>query len=399
MQTSRLLSTSLEQYRQQFLALRHKAYFNYGGQGPLPDVALEAVQQAHRTFQELGPFSSAANAWITEEAKLTRAAIGTALQVAPDTIVLTENVSMGCNIALWGIDWQPGDHILMSDCEHQGIIAQVQAVQQRFGVQVSICPILDTLNGGDPVAIVSSHLQPNTRLVVLSHILWNTGQVLPLADIVAVCHQYPSDRPEQVPVKVLVDAAQSVGVLPLNLQELGVDFYAFTGHKWWCGPAGLGGLYIRPEAMSSLSPVFVGWRGVVTDESGQPVGWKPGGDKFEVATSDYPLYAGLRAALQVHDQWAPPLQRYQQIQALSHLLWQQLQELPQVNCLRTTPPEAGLVSFQLPGVTHEPQVQALEAEGILVRTIRHPDSIRACVYYLTSEAEVERLVRTIASLT
>lgn len=383
---------SLEQYRQQFPALLHKTYFNYGGQGPLPSVALAAMQQAHMTFQEMGPFSSAANTWITEEARLTREAIGTALQVSPDTIVLTENVSMGCNIALWGIDWQPGDHILMSDCEHQGIIAQVQAVQRRFGVHVSTCPILETLNGGDPVAIVASHLQPNTRLVVLSHILWNTGQVLPLGDIVAACHHYPAAHP----VQVLVDAAQSVGVLPLNLDELEVDFYAFTGHKWWCGPAGLGGLYIRPAAMPSLLPVFVGWRSVMTDESGQPVGWKPGAYRFEVATSDYPLYAGLRAALQVHDQWATLNQRYQQIQALSHRLWQQLRELPHVTCLRTTPPEAGLVSFQLAGRFHERGVQALEAEGILVRTIRHPNCIRACVHYLTSEAEIERLVTTIA---
>jgi L-cysteine/cystine lyase len=67
---------------------------------------------------------------------------------------------------------------------------------------------------------------------------------------------------------VLIDAAQSVGVLPLQLDQLQADFYAFTGHKWWCGPEGLGGLYIRPEAMASLHPTFIGWRGITADVMG-----------------------------------------------------------------------------------------------------------------------------------
>jgi L-cysteine/cystine lyase len=78
---------------------------------------------------------------------------------------------------------------------------------------------------------------------------------------------------------------------------LGIDFYAFTGHKWWCGPAGLGGLYVRPEAMEYLAPTFIGWRSITTDAAAHPTGWKPNGQRFEVATSNYPLLAGLRAAI------------------------------------------------------------------------------------------------------
>ncbi len=257
--------------------------------------------------------------------------------MSPETITLTENVSVGCNIALWGIDWQAGDHLLISDCEHHSVIATVKEIQRRFQIEVSVCPLGATLNEGEPIATLANHLRPKTRLVVLSHILWNTGQLLPLAEMVAVCHQFASDRP----IRVLVDAAQSVGVLPLNLTELQADFYAFTGHKWWCGPEGLGGLYVRPEAREDLHPTFIGWRGTMTNQSGYPTAWKPDSRRYEVATSAYPLFAGLREAIALHHQWGTPIQRFQRIQSLSQQLWQKLIDLPGVTCLRTRPRRRG----------------------------------------------------------
>ncbi|XHX80100.1 MAG: aminotransferase class V-fold PLP-dependent enzyme [Stenomitos frigidus ULC029] len=382
---------SLLAYRQQFPGLANKAYFNYGGQGPLPEVALEAIQQSYVQIQQLGPFSSQSNAWIVNEAELTRRAIAAELGTTSQTITLTENVSAGCNIALWGINWRSGDHLLLSDCEHPGIIAAVQELQRRFGIEVSLCPFQETLNVGDPVAVVEQHLRPTTRLVVLSHILWNTGQVLPLAAIASVCHQYPSHQP----IQVLVDAAQSVGVLPLQLDQLQADFYAFTGHKWWCGPEGLGGLYIRPEAMASLHPTFIGWRGITADSHGQPTGWKPNGQRYELATSAYPLYGGLQAAIALHHQWGTAEARYQRLQTLSHALWQQLADLPGVVCLRSTPPEAGLVSFQLPSKSHNQLVSFLEANGFMLRVILNPNCVRACIHYLTLESEIDQLVEAI----
>jgi L-cysteine/cystine lyase len=380
----------LDQHRQQFPALANKAYFNYGGQGPMPQAAIAAIQQAHDYIQKTGPFSGASNGWIMEQAKQIKMAIATELCVPPETLTLTEDVSVGCNIPLWGIDWQAGDHLLLTDCEHPGIIAAAHEIQRRFGIEITTCPLMATLNEGNPIDVIAQYLQPTTRLVVLSHILWNTGQVLPLAEIVQLCHAQPKI------VRVLVDAAQSVGVLPLNLTELGADFYAFTGHKWWCGPAGLGGLYISPNAQVSLSPTFIGWRGITVNSSGQPTGWMADGRKFEIATSDYTLYAGLNAAIAHHQHWGTATDRYHRILQLSHSLWQKLSELPHVTCLRNAPPESGLVSFTVEGKPHPAIVQALEQQNLLVRTILDPDCIRAGVHYFTSELEIEQLVKAIA---
>lgn len=377
--------SQLDQRRSEFPYLKGKAYFNYGGQGPMPRSAIAALHQAHDRFQELGPFSSAANAWIVQEGNLTREAIAKELGATVDTITLTEDVSVGCNIALWGIDWKAGDHILISDCEHQGIVAAVRELQRRFDLEVTICPLLDTLNSGDPCAIVEQFLQPSTKLFVVSHILWNTGQVLPLRQMVEICHARS--------VQVLVDAAQSVGVLPLNLTELQADFYAFTGHKWWCGAAGVGGLYVRPEARESLSPTFIGWRSVITDGTGNPVRFQSDGRKYEIATSAIPLYPALREAMGFHAPFAQ--ERYRMICDRSAYLWQQLSQLSDVTCLKQTAPEAGLVSFQLSNGKHSQLVQFLEQKSIFLRVILNPNCIRACVHYFTTDHEIDLLISTI----
>jgi L-cysteine/cystine lyase len=385
-------ATAIEKYRSEFPELNDKIYFNFGGQGILPRAGWEAILDAHRYLQEHGPFSNKVNGWITERTELLRLEMARCLGVEPRTLSITEDVTVGCNIPLWGIEWRSGDHILLTDCEHPGIIAAVGEIARRFGVTFSFCPVLETLNGGDPVGAIESHLQPNTKLLIVSHVLWNTGQVLPLQEISRLCH-YRSR-----PVLVLVDAAQSVGCIPVNLQELEADFYAFTGHKWWCGPAGVGGLYTRPEAFDKLHPTFIGWRGIDTDDRGNPIAFKKDGRRFEVATSAYPLFEGLRASIALHEAWGNATKRYDRIYQLSVYLWEKLQAIDGVNCLKNSPPESGLVSFIVKGKNPNQLVQNLEERGFLLRTLRDPLCIRACVHYFTLSSEIDRLVAEIQRL-
>jgi L-cysteine/cystine lyase len=385
--------TNIEQYRQQFPGLAHKVYFNFGGQGILPRAAMEAILDTYHYIEQVGPFGGKINAWLRNKTAETKQAIASELGVTPETIALTENVTVGCNIALWGIEWEAGEQILLTDAEHPGIIATVKEIARRFGVEIATCPISATLNQGDPVRVIGDYLQANTRLVVLSHILWNTGQVLPLQEIVEVCHNFPHGTK---PVQVLVDAAQSVGTLPLNLTESGVDFYAFTGHKWLCGPSGVGGLYISPAAFSHLQPTFIGWRGVNTDSQGNVTGWKEDASRWEVATSAYPLFQGLKGAIATHGQWNSAPKRYQRICELSGYLWEELERMEGVKCLKNSPPEAGLVSFQLTGnISPDELVKKLERQGFLLRTLANPYCVRACVHYFTLESEIEQLVAVI----
>jgi L-cysteine/cystine lyase len=382
---------SIDQVRSQFPALDNKTYFNYGGQGPLPQGSLEAMVQAWQTMQQLGPFSSAVGDWVDAQLAATRQAIAQELQVSPETIALTENVTAGCNIALWGLPWRSGDRLLMSDSEHPGVVAAAQAIAQRWGVTIDQFPLRDRVPEQPIVEAILAHLHPQTRLVLVSHALWNTGEILDVQAIAQACrHQQPS-------VQILVDAAQSVGLLPLNLSELEIDFYAFTGHKWCCGPDGLGGLYVNPR--SSLEPTFVGWRGITADRQGNPTGHKTTGQRFEVATSAYALGLGLQSALDLHRRWGTPQQRYDRIVQLAGRLWQHLQTIPQVECWLPYPPPTGLVSFKVSG-SHNARslVATLEKQKYLLRTLPNPDCARACVHYFTQEAEVDQLAELIRSL-
>ncbi len=358
----------------------------------MSQAALDAILAAYQQIQSQGPFGLKTNEWVRHELNLTRQAIGSELGVTAATIALTENVTVGCNIALWGIDWRPGDRILLSDCEHPGVIASIQEICRRFQVSVDLFPLLATLNTGDPVTVIANYLRPQTRLVVLSHVLWNTGQVLPLAEIAAAIRQYPQlDRP----IQILVDGAQSVGLLPLNLAELGIDFYAFTGHKWWCGPEGVGGLYIHPDAGSSLPSTFIGWRGLDYTQANLPL--VEDARRYEVATSAYPLYCGLRAAIATHQAWGTALDRTTKIISLATYLWENLQQLPGVKCLSDLAPRSGLVSFQVASGNHAKLVQALENQHFYLRTIVDPDCIRACTHYFTTTAEIDALTEFIST--
>lgn len=411
--SSAVISDNLEQevdlfdHRSQFPALEvaHRHYFNYGGQGVLCADALDSITRNFRHIESIGCFSNAAGAWMMAEYSATKDAIAQELQVSPHTITLTENTTIGCNIALWAVDWQQGDRILLSDCEHPGIIASAVQIQKRFGIEIDYFPLTKTRNtsaeGEDSVSVVEllvQHLQPQTRMVMISHICWNTGQVLPLKAIVQACHERN--------VLVTVDAAQSVGVLPLNLEDNGADFYAFTTHKWWCAPLGVGALYIRPEIFDQIEPVFVGWRGL-TGKLPIPQ-WRQDGAKFEVASSTYALYEALRIAIAKANSWGSQSQRYVRICQLGKILWEKLDALPHIDCVRQVPPESGLISFTInrelaknaiAQQSHSLIAKHLESEHqILIRALPEPDCLRASVHYLTSITDIDRLIAILETL-
>ena len=116
-----------------------------------------------------------------------------------------------------------------------------------------------------------------------------------------------------------------------------------------------------------------------------------------MATSAYPEYEGLRAAIALHQSWGNKGDRYRRICELSEYLWSKLGAIDRISCLKSSPPEAGLVSFQVLGVEHKQLVDSLEKQGFLLRTIADPDCIRACVHYLTLPEEIDRLLEAIVT--
>lgn len=379
-------------------ALANKTYFNYGGQGPLPTPALEAITASWHRIQELGPFTTDVWPFIEQETARVRRRLAALCGVGPHRLALTENVTSGCVLPLWGLPWQAGDALLISDCEHPGVVAACLELARRHGLSIDTLPVLELCCNSPVDALeaavleaLEQRLTPQTRLVALSHLLWNSGSVMPIAAV--------ADRLQQHPRQpwLLVDAAQSMGSLPVQEAAAAADVYAFTGHKWCCGPEGLGGVALSERLLEQAQPTLIGWRSL-RQEGSAGSSFHSDARRFEVATSCVPLCSGLACSLELLAAAGSPEQRLQQIQARSGQLWEGLQHIPSAHTLLQAPPEAGLVSFKLDAHPTAEVVEQLGAQGIWIRRLDDPDCLRACTHITTTPEEVEALLAALRSL-
>jgi L-cysteine/cystine lyase len=382
-------------------ALANKSYFNYGGQGPLPTPSLEAIVDTWQRIQELGPFTDDVWPLIGRLSGDLRSRLAAWCGVPPTRVTFTENVTMGCVLPLWGLPWQSGDEILLGDAEHPGVVAACRELAHRLQLTITSLPVRDLSGDGAEadaavLARLDRSLSPRTRLVVLSHLLWNSGRTLPIEAVAERLAQHPR-RPW-----LLVDAAQSLGSLPVAEAARAADIYACTGHKWCCGPEGLGVVVLSERLLEEARPTLIGWRSL-QDESKAEAPYHRDGRRFEVATSCTPLMAGLARSLELLEAEGDAEARLTRIRAASSRLWRGLQALPGVLPLLPVAPPAGLVSFTLQrrdGSPIEPAsvVRALGAQGLWLRSLPDPVCLRACTHITTLDAEVDRLLAALAAL-
>ena len=388
-------------------ALANKTYFNYGGQGPLPTPSLDAITTSWRRIQELGPFTTDIWPYISAEVNNTRGRLARLCNVAAHRLALSENVTTGCVLPLWGLPLDDGDHILISDCEHPGVVAACHELARRRQLQVHTLPVKQCRLGRDDqahtdravLAALDEQLTSKTRIVVLSHLLWNTGQQMPIAAVAEQLQQHPAQP------FLLVDAAQSVGQIPVAEAAAAADIYAFTGHKWACGPEGLGGVALSERVLSDAHPTVIGWRSLQDETRAVPDDPDPfhhDSRRFEVATSCVPLMAGLRCSLDLLEQEGSDDERLGQIRILSEQLWKELKSIPGVSPLLDGPPPAGLVSFQMrpeaTGATPAEVVKALGGQQLWIRDLADPVCLRACTHICTSQNDIAQLTDQIRTL-
>ena len=388
-------------------ALQNKTYFNYGGQGPLPTPSLEAITASWRQIQQLGPFTADVWPYISREVNSTRALLAGLCGVAPHRLALSENVTTGCVLPLWGLPLNAGDRILIGDCEHPGVVAACHELARRHHLQIDCLPVQDIRGGrADQIttdaAVLASlqrNLKPDTRLVVLSHLLWNTGQLMPIAAVAAALQAHPNQP------YLLVDAAQTMGQIPVAEAASAADIYAFTGHKWACGPEGLGGVALSERVLAEASPTLIGWRSLQDETKAvvdDPDPFHHDSRRFEVATSCVPLLAGLRHSLQLLEAEGTPQERWARIQECSGRLWEQLESLPSITPLLTGPPIGGLVSFSLErnGQAIPPMeiVKGLGAQQIWIRDLADPVCLRACTHVCTTGDDIEALLQALNTI-
>ncbi|MGA9491829.1 MAG: family 2A encapsulin nanocompartment cargo protein cysteine desulfurase [Mycobacterium sp.] len=278
-----------------------------------------------------------------------------------DNIVFVRGTTEAINLvahAWGGKHLQPGDEIVITHLEHHANLVPWQLISQKTGAILKVAPIDDA--GNLLLNEFEQLLGPRTKLVAASQVSNALGTVVPVDKIVELGHRYGA--------RVLIDGAQSIQHLPVNVAELGADFFVFSGHKIY-GPTGIGALYGTEEALTETPP----WQGgghMIADVTLERSVYQGPPTKFEAGTGNIADAVGLTEALRY-------VQRLglDRIAAYEHTLLEyatpRLADIPGVRLVGTATEKASVLSFVLAG--HEPLEvgKALNAEGIAVRAGHH----------------------------
>lgn len=366
------------------------AYLNTGTFGPLPRATIEALSGYARDELEEGRISEQAGYHRGAEAKRrAREAMSAVFNCPAANVALTRHTTDGMNIGILGLNWQRGDELIITDMEHPGGQVPAYVVARRYGVTVRTAKLGD--GSGDVVSTFERLLSPRTRMIVVSHLTWNTGAILPLKEIVELAHRHH--------VLVVVDGAQSTGSIPLNVVELGVDVYAGPGQKWLCGPEGTGASYVSDAALEQVQMTTAGYlSGRHLEHVGGYVLPQAGAQRFEVGGSYSPAVLGQATSVDFIRDTAGLDWAYDRIARLGSLAWERLSGVDGVSVLTPRAVMAGLVTFTVRGVEPEDVVQGLAAQGVVIRSLHDPDACRVSTGFYNTEEDIGRLVAAIEEL-
>ncbi len=311
-------------------------------------------------------------------------------------IIFTRGTTESVNLVAqsWGLaNVRAGDVILVTEMEHHSNLVPWQMLAQRTGATLRYVPVVGTdAEHGLDLAALDQLLTPQVKVFAFTHISNTLGVINPIADLCA--------RARKVGAITVIDAAQSIGHEPLDVQALGCDFLAFSGHKM-AGPTGIGVLYGRRALLDAMPPWQTGGGMVVSVDFNGPK-WKPSPERFEAGTPNVADAIGLHAAMDYLDRLGR-LAISAHDHALAEHAANEIRKLPGVRVLGPKGARAGLVSFALADAHAHDVVTFADQDGIALRGGHHcnqplmkklglPSSVRASFYVYNHSDEVDVLI-------
>ncbi len=366
---------------------------------PKPEAVYAAIDRYQRNIGAAAGRASYEQAQVASRTvEQTRTACAQLLGITnPQQLAFTANGTDALNLAIHGL-LKPGDHVVTTVCEHNSVLRPLNHQAANHNVTVTYVGC-DSQGYVDPQEIAQA-IQPHTRFVAITHASNVTGAIQPIADISRLAHERDT--------LVLVDAAQTAGCLPLDVEHLGIDILATGGHKGLLGPLGTGLLYIREELAKSICPVRQGGTGTHSHDETQPLEMP---EMLESGNLNVPALAGLGAAVQFLNR-QPDSDR----QALQTK--QLLDQLTEIRGLRIfgprhDQPRASVVSFSIEGydpqefasvidVTHGIQCRAGLHCAPRMHTALGTDQsgglVRLSPGWATTDEDIEQAITAIAAL-
>lgn len=312
-------------------------------------------------------------------------------------VIFTENVTEAINIGLKGL-LKPGDHVVISSMEHNAVARPLFALQEK-GVELTVVQCAS--DGSLDPSLLEQAITGQTRLVCLLQASNLTGTIMPVAEVGRIARQRG--------VLLMVDAAQSAGVLPVDVEAQQIDLLAFAGHKGLLGPQGTGGLYIRPGL--ELHTFVEGGTGSLSEQVYQP-DFMP--DRFESGTPNTPGIAGLGAGIKfIRETGLDKIRQHEK--ELTALLIEGLREIPGVILYGPCDPERqiAVVAFNIEGIDCSEVSFILDQRyGLLTRSGLHcaplahrtlgtlkSGACRVSPGLFNTREDIERLVEAVYEIT
>ncbi len=384
----------LERVRADTPGTAHVAHCNNAGAALPPAVVTDTVIAHLRREATIGGYEAAAEAAARTEA--VYGSIARLLGANPGEIALVENATRAWDMAVYGYPFEPGDRVLTARAEYVSNAIGLLQLQRRFGLEVVV--IDDDEHGQLDLDALDAELDRGAAMVAITHVPTNGGLVNPAAEVGARCRAHD--------VFYMLDACQSAGQLPLDVEELGCDALAATGRKYLRGPRGTGFLYVREQWIGRIEPPILDllsaqWTAADRYEI------RPDAHRFETWETSYAGRLGLGAAVDyaldigVDAGW-------ERLRSLAARLRDQLGGLERVTVHDQGEVRGGIVTFTVDGVGSMEVHAALEAAGVntSVTNEHHthfdgrglPALVRASVHYYNDVDELDRLVDVVASL-
>jgi isopenicillin-N epimerase len=355
-------------------------FMNTGTYGACPKPVLDAVEAHERAFETIfhqQPF----------DVHALRAQLAGLVGAPPETLAFTRNTTEGMNAVARGLDLQPGDEILLTTQEHVGGRCCWELTAARYGLVLTQFPPPVPAASEDALFDAwTSHVGPKTRVLSIQHVFFSTGAIQPVRRLAAWARERG--------IITVVDGAHPPGMLTLDIQDLGCDFYASSPHKWLLAPKGCGFLYISPGWLDRLWPLIAsgGWDDLSLK-----------GDRFDhVGTRNDSLLVGFQAAVAFHD--AIGSERIERrSRGLATRLDAGLRTVPKVRLVSPSAPElrSAMVSFEVEGKTGAEMQQRLWAMGpVRVRHVGEDnlDYTRLSTHIYNTPDEVDRVVAMVGDI-
>ena len=368
-----------------------KIYLNNASVSVMPKISIDAMKQFLVSYSEMGPDSPESEIFIKELWNKTRNAVSKLVKCQPEEIVITQSVTDGVNIVANGMNFPDDSNIIIRGGEHEHHANYFPWLRLRGEIEVRSLSIDG--NGGFTNSDLENSMDDKTRLVALSHGLYNSGLILPVKEI--------GEKLQKENIPYFLDTAQTVGCIgDFGFADTGCDFMSFNASKWLCGPMGTGVFYCNKKSSDLLEPLSVGGESADSSKDGK-LEHKELPEKFQAGFRNYVGLAGMESSITyLQNLGLDNIRKH--IIKLSNLFIDEIGKIPEskVYVPENESVRTSIVSFDIDNNDPETVVSELAKKEIIIakREILDKPILRISPHIFNTEDEILRLAEELKKL-